>query len=151
MQSPVQFLQGSKELSNLVPLRFRLQFGTLVVTTIEIMTQGDFPRIFEGMDDRSVAAIAVRPTMSLLTSLATWCPAIPLPLGVPFAASSAVADATSQAELGTSAPGNGRHGEHDRSNRRQNRSSARRLWSARLRRESYSRYHVANDPSLLIG
>jgi hypothetical protein len=34
-----------------------------------------------------------------------------------FAASSAVADAISQAELGTSASGNGRHGEHDRSNR----------------------------------
>ena len=61
MQSPVQFLQGPKELSNLVPLRLRLQIGTLVVVTIGIMTTGDSPRIFEGTDDRSVAVIAVSP------------------------------------------------------------------------------------------
>jgi hypothetical protein len=65
MQSPVQFLQGSKELSNLVPSRLRLQFGTLVVTTIEIMTPGDSSRIFEGTDDRSVAVIAVSPNHAL--------------------------------------------------------------------------------------
>jgi hypothetical protein len=61
MQSSVQFFQDPKELSNLVSLRLRLQFGTLVVTTIEIMTLGDLPRIFEGVDDRSVAVIAVSP------------------------------------------------------------------------------------------
>ena len=111
----------------------------------------EFPRIFEGTNDRSQAVVLFyRPTMPFLTSLVSWCPAVTLPLGDPFAASSAVADATSQAELGTSAYGNGRHGEHDRSNRRQNRSSARRLWPARLRRESYSRYLFTDNPSLLL-
>jgi hypothetical protein len=61
MQSPVQSPQGPKELSNLVPLRLRLQFGTLVVATIRIMTPGDSPRIFGGEDDRSLATIVVSP------------------------------------------------------------------------------------------
>ena len=61
MQSPVQSPKGPKELSNLVPLRLRLQLWTLVMTTIKTVTPGDVPRIFEGVDDRSVAVIAVSP------------------------------------------------------------------------------------------
>ena len=90
--------------------------------------------------------------MSFLTSLVSWCPAEPLPLGEPFAASSAVADATFQAELGTSARGIGLRGELDRSNCRQILSSARRLRPAQLRRESYySRYRLTNIALLLLG
>ena len=96
------------------------------------------------MRDRSDAVVAATPNHVLSGLPGLMVSGFPLPLGVSFAASSAVADATSQAELGTSAFGIGRHGEHDRSNRRQNRSSARRLWSARLRRESYSRHLIAN-------
>jgi hypothetical protein len=99
-----------------VSLRLKLQIGTLIVATIKTMTRV-YP--FESLKECVTASLlrsTLRATMSFLTSPVSWCPAVPLPLGDPFAAPSAVADATFQAELGASASRNGRHGKHDRSN-----------------------------------
>jgi hypothetical protein len=99
------------------------------------------------MDDRGQSVVLfLRPTTSFLISLVSWCPSVSLTLGDPFVASSAVADATSQAELGTSALGNGRPVQF----------SAKPFVSSKvvactIIRESYSRYCFTDDTLLLLG
>lgn len=136
MQSLVQFLHpgGSKKLLVL----FHGNLGDLV-WILMIVTTGVMP---------CASFLKLCPTMSVpngptIVSGYSFCRSVSRFAG----ALSAISDATSSqaAETGTSAVGNGCHGEHDWSNCRQNSSSARRLWTAQfLRWESlYSCYLIA--------